>query len=89
MINCSKLSFELAYEHVEAHQDDHENFAKLSLESQLNCIAIIRPNSRLERLTSSVKSPSDSVNPLPPIFELPAGTDLYDGGWREDYVRHW
>ena len=35
MINCSKLSFELAYEHVEAHQDDHENFAKLSVESQL------------------------------------------------------
>ena len=40
MINCSNMSFHIEYEHVEAHQDDHNNFEELSFFSQLNCIAI-------------------------------------------------
>ena len=37
MIHCSSMSFDRLFSHVSAHQDDKEDFAKLSRESQLNC----------------------------------------------------
>ena len=33
------LSFDVAYSHVKAHQDDHKLFADLIRQAQLNCIA--------------------------------------------------
>jgi len=38
MLNCEKLSFNVHYSHVKAHQDDSVNFAELSRPSQLNCM---------------------------------------------------
>jgi hypothetical protein len=38
MLNCEKLSFNVHYSHVKAHQDDSAKFAELSRPSQLNCM---------------------------------------------------
>ena len=38
MVNCRDLSFDVAYRHVKAHQDNHRLFADLSHQSQLNCM---------------------------------------------------
>ena len=37
LVNCSSLTFDIEYEHIEAHQDEHTEFAKLSRPAQLNC----------------------------------------------------
>ena len=36
LVNCTSLSFTLAYSHVKAHQDDHEEFSNLPRPAQLN-----------------------------------------------------
>ncbi len=37
MVNCSELSFLLTFSHVKAHQDDKQDYGKLSWDAQLNC----------------------------------------------------
>jgi hypothetical protein len=37
MIHCSTLTFDRLFLHVSAHQDDSEEFDKLSCQAQLNC----------------------------------------------------
>ena len=36
LVNCTSLSFTLAYSHVKAHQDDHEEFSTLPRPAQIN-----------------------------------------------------
>ena len=36
LVNCTSLSFTLAYSHVKAHQDDHKEFSNLPRLAQLN-----------------------------------------------------
>ena len=36
MVNCRNLSFDVAYSHVKAHQDDHKLFTDLTHQAQLN-----------------------------------------------------
>ena len=36
LVNCTSLSFTLAYSHVKAHQDDPEEFSTLPRPAQLN-----------------------------------------------------
>ena len=36
MVHCTSLSFNLAYSHVKAHQDDNEEFKNLPRPAQLN-----------------------------------------------------
>ncbi len=38
MLNCERLSFDVHYSHVKAHQDDSANFTELSRPAQLNCM---------------------------------------------------
>ena len=38
MVNCRDLSFDVAYRHAKANQDDHRLFADLSRQAQLNCM---------------------------------------------------
>lgn len=38
MVNCSKLTFDLDYSHVRAHQDDDVVYHPISRPSQQNCI---------------------------------------------------
>ena len=37
LVNCSNLSFNRYYSHVEAHQDDHGDYLSLTWPLQLNC----------------------------------------------------
>ena len=37
LVNCSTLSFQLEFEHIEAHQDDWMDFYLLTHPAQLNC----------------------------------------------------
>ena len=37
LVNCSSLTFKLEYEHIEAHQDEHTKFSRLTRPAQLNC----------------------------------------------------
>ena len=37
LVNCTKLSFAIEFEHIEAHQDDTTEFRLLSRPAQLNC----------------------------------------------------
>ena len=36
LVNCTSLSFTLAYSHVKAHHDDHKEFSNLPRPAQLN-----------------------------------------------------
>ena len=36
LVNCTSLSFTLAYSHVKFHQDNHEEFSNLPRPAQLN-----------------------------------------------------
>ena len=38
LIACGQLTFQRQYEHVEAHQDDSQDFGLLSRAAQLNCV---------------------------------------------------
>jgi hypothetical protein len=38
MVNCTSLSFKRFFSHVQAHQDDKDDFSNLERPSQLNCI---------------------------------------------------
>ena len=38
LVSCSDLSFELVFEHVNAHQDDRETYESLTRKVQLNCL---------------------------------------------------
>jgi hypothetical protein len=38
LVNCSNLSFDQYYSHVETHQDDCKDYHSLSWPSQLNCL---------------------------------------------------
>ena len=38
LVSCSDLSFELVFEHVNAHQDDRETYDSLTRKVQLNCL---------------------------------------------------
>ncbi len=39
MLHCSTMSFNCLFLHVSAHQDDRQDFEKLSHQAQLNCAA--------------------------------------------------
>ena len=46
LVNCSSLTFTIEYEHIEAHQDEHTEFSRLSRPDQLNCAVNIGPKGR-------------------------------------------
>ena len=66
MINCRDLSFDVAYSHVKAHQDDHKLFADLTRQAQLNCIADWMAKRVLQTRARNLKNPC-KVFPLEPV----------------------
>ena len=66
MVNCCELSFEIAYRHVKAHQDDHELFADLSRQAQLNCVMDWMAKRVLQARARDLKNPC-KVFPLEPV----------------------
>ena len=57
MINCHDLSFDVAYSHVKAHQDDHKLFANLSRQAQLNCMMNWATKRVLQARVRGLKNP--------------------------------
>ena len=47
LVNCTKLSFQIKYIHIEAHQDNKTAFHLLSRPAQLNCAVDARAKRRL------------------------------------------
>ena len=72
LVDCTSLSFILAYSHVKAHQDNHKEFSTLPRPAQLNkeCYLGI-----LRRATAKAE-----------VFS--AGTDISLGWGRQDDVRY-
>jgi hypothetical protein len=66
LVNCSALSFEIAYEHIEAHQDDHTELAKLSRPAQLNCAVDAGAKRALWNVVRTAQ-PEKRCFPLEPI----------------------
>ena len=66
MVNCRDLSFDVAYRHVKAHQDNHRLFADLSRQAQLNCMMEWMAKRVLQARARDLKNPC-KVFPLEPV----------------------
>ena len=66
MVNCSKLTFDMTYHHVRAHQDDHKQYEKLLRPSQLNRIVDLHAKQAIWGLNGD-ELPPQEVFPLEPI----------------------
>ena len=67
LIHCRRLDFTVTYRHVRAHQDDHEEYWRLSRETQLNCIADGMAKSALDAIQSREDLPPQQRLPLEPV----------------------
>ena len=66
MVNCSSLSFDVQYEHIEAHQDEHTDFSQLSRPAQLNCAVDAGAKRALLNVVDTA-TPEKRCFPLEPI----------------------
>ena len=66
LVNCRDLTFSITYEHIEAHQDDHEDFDNLTRKSQMNCGCDFQAKARL-RSVDELSPPSQQPLPLEPL----------------------
>ena len=66
MVNCSDLTFTLRYNHVRAHQDDHEAYHKLLRPAQLNTVADLHAKRELWDLEGE-DTPPQQAFPLEPV----------------------
>jgi hypothetical protein len=86
LVNCSNLSFNWYYSHVDAHQDDCGDCLSLSRPSQLNCSMDSLAKKALWDLQVTL-SPSQQAFPLKPICIFACSTKITaDMG---DYVCFW
>jgi hypothetical protein len=66
MINCRSLQFKLRYSHVEAHQDDDQDYANLARPAQLNCACDLAAKMVLQDL-HPLNLPRQQRLPLEPV----------------------
>ena len=66
LVNCSSMTFTISYEHIEAHQDEHTDFARLSRPAQLNCAADAGAKRALLNVVDTA-TPEKRCFPLEPI----------------------
>jgi hypothetical protein len=86
MIHCSNLSFDVTYNHVEAHQDDRKAYHELERHSQLNCCMDINAKKVIWGL-EGVDLPPQEVFPLEPVAVFVGGEKLTSGS--EDIICFW
>jgi hypothetical protein len=72
MIHCSNFSFDVTYNHVEAHQDDQKAYHDLERHSQLNCCMDINAKNVIWGL-EGVDLPPQEVFPLEPVAVFVGG----------------
>lgn len=86
MVNCSNISFDCLYFHVEAHQDDREAYHKLLRPSQLNCCMDTDAKNVIWGLVGEELPPMD-VFPLEPVAVFVGREKLTSGS--DDELRFW
>jgi hypothetical protein len=86
MINCSDLSFDVIYLHVEAHQDDKKDYHELERPSQLNCCMDINAKGEIWGMEGS-EVPPQEVFPLEPVAVFVGREKLTSGS--DDITRFW
>ena len=66
LVNCSNFSFDRAFQHVKAHQDDHTSYDRLDRPAQFNCAA--DEGAKREILNADITDlPRQQRFPLEPI----------------------
>jgi hypothetical protein len=84
MVNCSQLSFDCIYKHVEAHQDDRKSYQQLARPSQLNCCMDIDAKNVIWGLVGEELPPQD-IFPLEPVAVFVGKEKMTSGS--EDELR--
>ena len=86
MLHCRSFSFDCVYEHVEAHQNDHESYNDLPRPAQLNCCMDWDAKQELWVL---VGQPTPQQQPLPlESVVVMIGQDKMTSG-SEDSINFW
>eukprot|EP00956_Cyclotella_meneghiniana_P037465 scaffold139228_cov59-Cyclotella_meneghiniana.AAC.6 len=86
MIQCSNLSFDCEYLHVEAHQDEHKAYLQFARPAQLNCCMDTTAKNVLWGLVGEVVPPQ-GIFPLEPVAVMVGKEKLTSGS--EDILRVW
>ena len=84
MVNCASLTFRVAYEHVDAHQDAGKDFALLKRPAQMNCICDEIAKGEIWGLAWE-KLPKQSMFPLEAVAVYVGENKLSSG--MSQYVR--
>jgi hypothetical protein len=85
-IHCQDFTFDCTYEHVEAHQDDHDSYQSLSRPSQLNCCMDLEAKGELWEMVGQPIPPQQAL-PLDAVSVM-IGRDKMTSG-SEDNIVFW
>ena len=86
LVNCSDLSFDVEYRHVEAHQDDKLEYHTLPRHSQLNCCMDTNAKNVLWGMEGEEFAPQE-LFPLEPVAVFVGKEKITSGS--EDNIRFW
>ncbi len=86
MRQCQAFSFDCNYVHVEAHQDDNDDYGALSRISQLNCCMDLAAKSELWELVGQ-STPAQLPLPLEPVVVMVGRHKMTSGS--EDSIGFW
>ena len=86
MVNCSNLTFDIAYHHVRAHQDDSTKYHLLLRPAQLNCVCDIHAKRVIWGLNGD-ELPKQEIFPLEPVAVF-AGQEKMTSDTSEE-IRFW